>query len=187
MTFKPSIPQPGDLISQSQVDILNNFTSIGTAFDVNHVDFNQSGAGKHFKVEMPNQSPGPTGVAGQATIYANGGDIWAIKGAGTAYQLTDGASGNVDSTSTNGSSFLPGGMIIKWGTSTIIGGTNNIGVTYTTSMPAATFTANGTLNTNAAGALYTIGINGKSLTGFTINVNPTPPGNLTIFWVAIGN
>lgn len=118
MSYQPNIPQATDLISVSQNDILNNFKAIGTAFDVNHVDFNATGAGKHFKVEMPNQTVDPTPPGGQSTIYSKSGDIWAIRGAGTPYQLTNAVNATPAIFGNAGSTFLPGGLILKWGNRT---------------------------------------------------------------------
>lgn len=188
MTFQANIPQAADLISVSQNDILQNFQAIGTSFDVNHIDFNAAGAGKHKFIELPNRNNMPA-VAGQGGIFAFLEDLWVRKGAGTSYQLTAGAAGNVSSSATNGSSFVAGGMIVKWGTASIGAGSNSTTVTYTTAMPTATFVAFAIPNVNAAGAIFGVGTNTKNVNGFNINVNPNVPAGpgLTLFWFAIGN
>lgn len=185
MSYQGNIPLATDLISVSQNDILNNFTSIQTAFDVNHIDFNASGAGKHKYIQLPNINNVP-GAANQGGLFAFAEDIWARKGNGTSYQLTNGASGNVDTTSANGSSFLPGGLIIKWGRATILNGTKTISVSYTTPMTSGTFSAVATSNTDIANSFYTFGINNRSANGFDVNITTAAVGNVTFFWMAIG-
>jgi hypothetical protein len=54
-TYLATIPQPGDLLSSSQPQILTNFASIKSLIDVDHVDFNSSDAGKHNQVTFPVQ------------------------------------------------------------------------------------------------------------------------------------
>jgi hypothetical protein len=50
MTYQANVPQPNDLISNSQNDILNNFQAIGTTYPTDHVNFNAPGTGFHQKV-----------------------------------------------------------------------------------------------------------------------------------------
>lgn len=65
-TFNPNIPQPGDFLSDSQVDLLNNNKALDSVYDRNHYKFsvnNITTQGKHKFVEMMNQGgvPNPTG------------------------------------------------------------------------------------------------------------------------------
>jgi hypothetical protein len=59
VAYNPNIPQPSDLLSQSQQDILNNFQAIQTLVDVNHVDFASSDQGKHKWITFPSQAAIP--------------------------------------------------------------------------------------------------------------------------------
>ena len=54
--YNPNIPQPTDLLSNSQPQLLVNFQSLQAWIDVNHVDYadNLGNAGKHLYVTMPN-------------------------------------------------------------------------------------------------------------------------------------
>ena len=71
MTYQ-LIPQPNDLLSNSQGDILNNFTVANTSFGINHYSFTDvSGAsGKHKFVEMPINTP-PTTIVGEGAVYTS--------------------------------------------------------------------------------------------------------------------
>lgn len=72
MVYKSAIPQPTDLMSDSQGDILGNFGQIDTTYSVDHFDFNTVGAdnGKHIQVRMKEIASPPAGVADQGTVYA---------------------------------------------------------------------------------------------------------------------
>jgi hypothetical protein len=55
MTYLPNIPLPTDLLSKSQGDILNNFTSSNNVFGIDHYKFDDATAnkGKHNTVTTP--------------------------------------------------------------------------------------------------------------------------------------
>jgi hypothetical protein len=59
MAYNSNIPQPSDLLSQSQSDLLNNFMAIQALIDVNHVDFASGDQGKHKWVTLPSQGAIP--------------------------------------------------------------------------------------------------------------------------------
>jgi len=61
MPFNESIPQPNDLLSDSQGDLLNNNGFLNASFGVDHYAFNDatSNNGKHQVIQMPVQSAIP--------------------------------------------------------------------------------------------------------------------------------
>jgi hypothetical protein len=73
MAYQANIPQPGDLLSQSQSDLLNNFMALQTLIDINHVDFASGDQGKHKWVTFPVQGaipPAGSGfLAGELGLY----------------------------------------------------------------------------------------------------------------------
>ena len=63
MTYNPNIPQPKDIIADSQGDLLINFTQLNSIFGTNgdHVAFNAStNRGKHNKTTFVSQGNDPT-------------------------------------------------------------------------------------------------------------------------------
>lgn len=66
MAYNNNIPQPSDLLSQSQSDILNNFSAIFTLVGVNHVNFGSADQGKHKWVTLPSQAATPPAGSGFA-------------------------------------------------------------------------------------------------------------------------
>jgi hypothetical protein len=70
MTYQPNIPQASQLISDSQQDLLDNFSVIKTTFDVNHFTFNDPKTGKHKFVQFANQTVDPGTAADEVAIYS---------------------------------------------------------------------------------------------------------------------
>jgi hypothetical protein len=116
MTYNANIPQPTDQISDSQSDLLNNFGSINTFVNVNHVAFDDPNQGKHFFVEMPQQAGAPNTALGEVGLYclasAYGANaptlVYRQENKGTQIEI---ASANLAAT---GWTFLPSGLLVKW-------------------------------------------------------------------------
>lgn len=74
MSYIPGIPLPGDLLSDSQNDIKNNFTAANASFGVDHYAFDNGTVnnGFHDKVTTPPIVGGvdPTTAAGYCKLYA---------------------------------------------------------------------------------------------------------------------
>jgi len=130
-----NIPQPADLLSISQPQILGNFTAINSWVGVNHVGFNVSDAGKHNFVELVSQSGTPSSLAGEALIYnanfpqTSTAEIWFLMPqTGFNYPvsnciLSTNANPGLGS---NGWQYGSGGTLEKWGRTTLGSGTNTI-------------------------------------------------------------
>lgn len=69
MTFQANIPLATDLISVSQSDIKGNFQALSTSWNVDHVDFNVSGAGEHKKVSLLAPIADPNLTTPKASLY----------------------------------------------------------------------------------------------------------------------
>lgn len=125
MVYNASVPQPTDNLSDSQNDILNNFSSANTSFGINHFAFDNATAnnGKHNFVEMPVRGTAPVGLAAnEGTLYTKttgstsnlfytpdaGGVEYQMTTVGDAQIATFGAAGT-------GWTFLPGGLIMNYG------------------------------------------------------------------------
>jgi len=189
MTYNPSIPQPTDLISVSQGQILTNFTQLNTQFGIDHTAFNPgsgNGDGFHKKVtyNVPQSvDPTPAGVAsvlytksvsglGQL-FFANSSVVTRLTGATT--------------TGTSGSTFLPGGIIMKWGTVTLPGTGFNQPVSWTATggnFPTAFFAV---VASSAQSTSVTLSCaTAFSTSGFTA-IKSSSSGTLIISYIAIGH
>jgi len=119
MTYNPNIPQAADIPSQSQGEMLTNFQQLNTVFDVDHVPFNDGTAanrGKHDKSTYIELGADPATAANEISLYSKdtGGNTRLFmrqESSGTVIQL----SGANPTVATSGSTFLPGGLILKWG------------------------------------------------------------------------
>jgi hypothetical protein len=115
-TFTLNIPVTGQSLGSTRVPINNNFGNYAGLIAVNHVAPNAAGQGKHSIGEFVVQASDPATATNEITIYgktAAGATEFFIRkdNSGNVYQLTTGVpilSG------ASGSSFLPGGIIIKW-------------------------------------------------------------------------
>ncbi len=73
ITYNPAIPQPTNLISASQPQVLTNFAQLNTQFGVDHSPFytgSGNGTGLHKKVTSPAQAS-VTASAGQGVYYTS--------------------------------------------------------------------------------------------------------------------
>lgn len=120
-TYLNNIPQPTDLLSVSQGDLLTNFASIESFVDIDHVDFSAGNAGQHAKVTLPVQSPAPAFAAGSYGLYnATDGlnNQLYLSNDFTATQVPI-SKGNLPSIGFSGFqvgyTYLPSGFLVKWG------------------------------------------------------------------------
>ena len=106
MAYNPNIPQPTDQLSQSQSDILGNFTALSPF--LNGVT--------DFAVVFSPLGSAPTTSSSQVALFSqldgsgNQQLYYEPVSSGTPINLTGSAQ------STNGWAYLPSGILIKWGT-----------------------------------------------------------------------
>lgn len=126
MTFNPNIPRATDLLINSQGDLLANNTNLNTIFSKNHIPLNvATNAGKHTFVELVNSAALPAGLAtNEGTLYVKTVDsrrelFYTNDNSGNEWQLTSLSNSNFATFGADpGWTFLPGGMLMQWGTST---------------------------------------------------------------------
>lgn len=130
MAYNPNIPQPTDLLSQSQNDILDNFQALQTFLDVNHVDFASGDQGKHKWASFPVQGASPATLATEVAVFSrvsalttNNELCLRLQANGAVVEMTSAFK------NANGWSFLPSGILLKWG-GAAAGGAGNFTLTY---------------------------------------------------------
>lgn len=139
MAYNSAIPQSTDQLSQSQGQLLANFQAIQTLIGVDHINFNAVNQGMHNVVEFPSPTTFGGTVGAIIALYAKTSSYtsnpvlaFQKQAGGSVVEMTEGA------LTTNGWSFLPSGLLLKWGQSTGNGD-------YTLTLPAgATIPAFGT-------------------------------------------
>ena len=121
--YSNSIPQATDRPSDSQALLLSNFQALKVFLDRNHVPIvdptTNVDEGKHKFLQMPEQGSAPTTATDEGGLYVKEANsrstlFWRQEGNGTEIQLTR---QNPTLSASTGESFLPGGIIIKWGIS----------------------------------------------------------------------
>ena len=145
MAFTSNIPQATDRPNNSQSLLLNNFGAINTVVAINHVTFDDPSGdqGKHKWVTMPVQAASPpvgAFAAGETGFYSFN-DTTTLKNEihtnvthqATVRQIPASASflsiSSAPGNSSEGWTYLPSGILMRWGQST---GNSVTTVTYTT-------------------------------------------------------
>lgn len=136
MSFNPSIPQPTDIPSESQGQILTNFTQLNTIFSNNHVTFNAAANnGKHTFCQFPEQGAAPATAVNEGAIYTRQG-VSAVaelffrrESSGTELGLTGAPTTTAIVGGTVYGYTTPFGFTVNWGTG-VTAGTGFWQVTY---------------------------------------------------------
>ena len=196
--YNANIPQPSDLLSISQGNLLNNFGAIQALIDINHVDFAAVGAGKHTFVEMPVQSPVPTTVGGEVGLYCQTSasttqpELVFARQAGSsapaAVQITEFTSAGWTNP---GWTKLPSGIMMKWRANIGVGGSNTVTKNLNTDVPGSpNFTTVLTILITPIDTAATynnvIGISNVTSPSFTVYTASTPPSTVQFSYFAIG-
>lgn len=194
MTYNPNIPQPNDRPAQSQGQILTNFTQLNTIFDENHVTFNNvtvADRGKHKFVVIKRNGGDPTTAGTDTALYTKSSSgtsqlFWRFQGDGSVVRITNSIPPFAVQ---NGYTWLPGGMMLQWGTANVNqDGTGNIvfptpfsGVPYVV-LPVIQRSIG---SVNAVVACVRTGT--ITANGFGTLLLPISPADIrTIYWAAIG-
>ena len=196
MVYQNNIPQGNQRPSKSQGDLLGNFEDLKTYLDRNHVDIDDPGTnideGKHKFVQMPEQTAAPTTAINEGalfTLLSNGLSelFWRPEGDDTEIQMT---SGNIENETVkialSGGTFLPGGLILKWGRVTWTAGSPGVLVKYSDN-DVADFPNQGfvVVVTAISGNSIT-NVTGISKSGFTI-ARSSFATQQDVTYIALGN
>lgn len=175
------VPQAGQSLGATRDLISANFTSISTDFNVDHVDFGDSGAGKHAIVTFP-QGSAPTVAADDCALYAKDQNsrptmFFRQESDGTEIQMTGPDPVNAVNQANDGATFLPGGLLLQWGR--ISGaGTVTYAIAFSAQPHSIVVTPSTSLTTGTANIAATFGA-----TTFTVQVSSGSPN---VNWMAIG-
>lgn len=204
MNYNNNIPQAGDKLKDSQPQIRDNFSSLDTYLNINHVAFTDANFGKHKWVNLI-QPVSPTSLVGEAVLYAKQADSQseiyfrqdgstdeyrltrAIHGATPMARFGQNVAGYVADHS-GGWTFLPGGLILNYGSFTATGGSTGT-ITFAQSFPSGNppFSINITpLATNSGSTVVVRNNVPPSSSQFNWLVDFTA-GLVKIYWMAIGN
>ncbi len=202
--FDPTIPQPGDFVSDSQQNLLDNNVALNDSFSVNHIPLNQaSHNGKHKFVQMrivPIATvpaiPGTETNEGAIFTQVIGGRVQLFYTDATndrKYQLTN-VTNSTDfakcGQATNGWTWLGQGIILQYGFSPvsvapiidpIVFSVSFVGNPYSIQFSPVGTSVSGSFSATVSNASI-------SNEGFSISQNISGAGmNLTgAYWTAVG-
>lgn len=168
------VPQSAQTLGTTQPLIRTNFSTIDTAFSVDHVSYNLGGQGKHNKVTFPVQGSAPSFLAGEFGLYNFGGALVVANSAGALGNLTGGL------ITATGWSYWPTGALVKWGQ--ITSGAGGVQTFSASQGPAFTNQyamqlTNASVSTATTFTLVTLG----PANGFTINISDLAGGAFQYF------
>lgn len=194
-SYQPNIPQPNDLLSESQGDILGNFQTLNTVYGTNHYPFDNATVGevgKHKFVSMPVIAAAPATTSTEGALYFKtvgpGSALFMVRdnNAGTEVQLTTASVGNVQS-ATNGYCWLPGGLFMQWGTTSPASGSSNQAVVFPVPFASTPFNIQVTgfrAGSSPGTSDRWVSTTGLSASGFTIFNDGSH--SFQFMWLAIG-
>ena len=132
-TYNNLVPAAANNPSNDQPDMLINAASIASIVAVDHVGFNTAEGGTHNQSTYNRLGSKPTVTGTQVAVYgkASGGvtQLFYENSAGTEYQMTGSAN-----SAANGYTYLFGGIIFKWG-NTSVGPNTTATITFDTTVP----------------------------------------------------
>lgn len=196
MSYNNNIPQSNDRPSDSQSDLLNNFSALKTYLDRNHVAISNPGAvpdeGKHKFLQMPEQGAAPATLANEGALYTAVGATSAVselvfrrESNGTSIPFTEHAA------ALPGYTRLPSGILLKWGRNSIGAGAQvvsiNNGPAFTSvfSIQVTVEDGSGTPNTFVT-LNSTPSASNTQFTAFASQRTTTSTNAAVLHWLAIG-
>jgi len=200
MPFNPNIPQPNDLLTDSQGDLLANNQQLDTSFGINHYAFSDLTAnnGKHKYVQMPVQSADPPLSAGVGVLWtladANGNSQLVydqdLNGAMRRMQLTAGTLAGTNNltfgeNSTNGWTFLPGNLLLQYGSVSSPGGSGTVVFPIAFKTATTPFSIQLTPRNDGSHSAFTYYIDTAPI-NTQFGYRGTTTGSNTLYWIAIG-
>lgn len=119
------VPNAGQSLAVTRDPIRNNFGTINAAFLVDHVEYNIANQGQHNKVTMPVQGGAPVFAAGSNGLY-NLNNVTTTKNELYVHKQTQAGTADIPFTASamsnlafaacdDGWTYLPSGLLIKWG------------------------------------------------------------------------
>jgi hypothetical protein len=196
MSYTLGIPSDGQSLGNSKPQVRANFTEIFNTFAVDHVGYNSGGAGRHKFVHIV-EGAAPTTGTNEGALYTSdtkGGFtnlFWKQESGGAVPEKNQGESiqmTNITPSNTpTGRSFLPGGMLIQWGSFTTGGDGSNTTVTFNVPFDAATVPYSVLLTfAQTVNTITTLSVRQSNITNADFQAHQVGAGNWDVYYLAIG-
>lgn len=199
MSYNLNVPQSGQEIKNTTSAINTNFNVANANFGIDHVDFTNAAfpggnGGLHNKVSLLQQSGDPAAASNTNIYYTK--SVTYPNASGTFNEVfmrrsTQDSSTMVQMTtdpgdptpSQTGNSFLPGGMIIQWGTYAT--GGDGAAINFTKTFPTSCFgvVLTPVSATPANSTIFVVASPGRN----SFSTSKVSGNNSPIFYIAIGN
>jgi|FreactcultuFSWF8_1027224.scaffolds.fasta_scaffold00462_4 hypothetical protein len=192
-TYVPGYPPNGSSLGQTKATIRDNLDGTFDTLAIDHINNNgQPGsnpAGYHKVIHIVPQGSNPGAVTGYGQLFSKTVNsvttdealFWET-GAGLIQQLTVNLT---PAAVTNGYTFLPGGLIMQWGTA--ISFTSGNTVSFTIVFPTACLNVQATIkDTGSRQFVYTSSYSTAGFIATLLNSNGSAETG-TFTWLAIGN
>lgn len=184
-----NIPNTPNDPADDQPEIKKNFANISGYLTVDHIAPGALNNGFHKVIHQPAQNPNvdPAPIAGVGQTYTKtvGSDVQLFyeSGLGAVTQLTGPKQPLVTAI---GYTSLPGGVLMQWGSTTVVTSTSSTPVTFPTPFPTAVFSVVATVVTDDNSTIRFSILNDATTTGFV--TTQTSTSHFTrLYWLAIGN
>lgn len=204
MSYVPRPNASGDTLRDSRDPIRGNFVILQDRFNENHVNLGgTSGGGKHQFLQMPEnlQNDIPATASNEAGFYAKVGTspaeanlFFRGESSGFEYQMTksiaastgDFANTNFTTGNTNlaGWTFLPGGMLMQYGTTDSLAIKANTTITFPVAFTTGCFSVTASMIRATTGDVA-LSVNTVGTTTFRI-LNTSSTSGRKAYWMAIG-
>lgn len=195
-TYTTNIPLSTNTPAQDQPNMQTNTNSINSIVGTDHLTFGTATGsltdGMHTVIHLAdNGGSTPSKVNGSGILWNNTVTFNGNTDEALFFRGNTGGSANITqitapfgfSASSNGFVFIPGGILMQWGTGSF-GGHNFANITFSVSpFPSNVYSI--VLTGTSANNTYFIGAFDKN--GFTANVIGGNNSNGSFFWIAVGS
>ncbi|HDY87393.1 MAG TPA: hypothetical protein ENH82_04660 [bacterium] len=191
MTYNPNIPKATDLISESQGQILDNFTQLNDVFGKDHVKYDDATVadrGRHKQSTYQQLSADPGTLTNENALYTkddgSGNTRLFLQQEGpgsTVIQL----SGTDPTIADNGFTFLPGNLLLQWGNVDAPSGLSGF-FNFPTAFSAEPFSfTTSVIRSSTASSKYDITLR-EAPTATQFRINNGFSGSHIVYFMAIG-
>lgn len=178
MTYQPNVPLSGNSLGQTRPIINTNFVDIDLAFRANHVPMTTNNTGYHTHVDMTAQAANPNPIATLVSHYSKqvaGITEWFFQREAPGSQVIQ-MSRLTPVPLSQGFTFLPGGLLLQWGSFSVPFVNPITFPVPFTGVPFSVQVTSNNINGTGAGLI--------SATGFTALIFLAPGSAAT--WMAVG-
>lgn len=184
-SYITGIPNAPNNPSADQPNMKTNTNSINSWVGIDHKGFTTGQDGWHTLVHLvPQSSPAATLGIGELYSQTVNADqqLFYQSGGGVITQLTGPTAPSIV---TNGFTYLPGGLLMQWGSTNAVTSSASTTITFPTPFLSAVFSVQGTVVTNDTSTVRFSLLNAATLTQFVTSQTSTSHFTL-LYWMALG-